>query len=174
MYGPTLNMKTNNHPNLDEIERELSSLPLSELRERFARCYGYTCKTKHRSHLIQRILWAVQRDAYGDISDAAREKAMAIADDRDVKQRFPRNTPTPVNQKTEKTLTVAYAPKIELLPGTVLHRNYQGEDIRVLVQEKGFEWNGEVYKSLSACARAVTGTRWNGKLFFGLVKGGAR
>jgi hypothetical protein len=58
------------------------------------------------------------------------------------------------------------------LPGTVLCRNHQGVAIRVLVLEKGFEWNGEHYKSLSAVARAVTGTRWNGRLFFGLTKGG--
>jgi hypothetical protein len=40
----------------------------------------------------------------------------------------------------------------------------------VRVLENGFEWNGVVYRSLSAVAKAVTGTHWNGKLFFGLAK----
>ena len=38
------------------------------------------------------------------------------------------------------------------------------------VVQAGFSWRGEVYASLSALARAVTGTRWNGHVFFGLRK----
>lgn len=104
----------------------------------------------------------------GDISEAAKNQALAIADDRDVRGRFP-NMQRP--DETSSTTVVAYHPGPDLLPGSILHREYQGENIRVLVLENGFEWNGEFYKSLSATARAITGTRWNGKLFFGLKKG---
>ena len=155
--------------NIGQLEKELKGLSMPELRERFAECYGYTTTSRQKLHLVHRILWAVQRDAMGDISDAARNKALAMADDRDVRERFPRYKPA---SSDSPTVTVAYRPKDELLPGTVLCRNHQGVAIRVLVLEKGFEWNGEHYKSLSAVARAVTGTRWNGRLFFGLTKGG--
>lgn len=55
-------------------------------------------------------------------------------------------------------------------PGSVLTRTWHGQEIRVAVLDKGYQWNNQVFKSLSAVARAVTNTRWNGRLFFGLVK----
>jgi hypothetical protein len=44
----------------------------------------------------------------------------------------------------------------------------------VKVLETGFEYNGAVYASLSAVALQITGTRWNGFLFFGIHKGARR
>ena len=52
--------------------------------------------------------------------------------------------------------------------GTRLVREYQGADHSVTVLHDGFEYQGRPYKSLSSIARAITGTRWNGWLFFGL------
>ena len=54
-------------------------------------------------------------------------------------------------------------------PGTVLKRRYQLREIVVKVLEDGFEYQSRRYRSLSAIAREVTGTQWNGMLFFGLV-----
>ena len=54
-------------------------------------------------------------------------------------------------------------------PGTVLSREYHGREIRVVTLPDGFEWDGQHYGSLSAVARAVTGSKWNGRLFFGLT-----
>ena len=58
------------------------------------------------------------------------------------------------------------------MPGTKLTREYKGRTIVVTVLNDGYEFEGERYKSLSAIAKAVTGTHWNGHLFFGLRKGG--
>jgi len=61
-------------------------------------------------------------------------------------------------------------------PGCMIRRTYQGREISVQVLEKGFEYEGEHYRSLSAVAFAVTGAKWNGNLFFDFVrqrKGGA-
>ena len=58
------------------------------------------------------------------------------------------------------------------MPGAVLAREYKGRTVLVTVLPKGFEYEGEVYRSLSAVAHAVTGTHWNGYHFFNLVKGG--
>lgn len=155
---------------INKLEKVLNKLPIQKLRERFAQCYGHTPTTRNRAHLIKKILWATQRDAFGDISEVARIKALAIADDRDVKERFP-NMQRPSADESKSTKVVSYQPEPNLLPGSILHRKYRDENIRVQVLENGFEWNGEFYKSLSATARAITGTRWNGKLFFGLKKG---
>ncbi|QFT94258.1 hypothetical protein FIU86_15515 [Roseovarius sp. THAF9] len=55
-----------------------------------------------------------------------------------------------------------------LIAGTRLIREWQGVEQVVTVTSDGFEWQGRPYKSLSAIARAITGTRWNGWVFFGL------
>ena len=57
---------------------------------------------------------------------------------------------------------------VELRPGTVLGREWNGRMHRVAVQAQGFAWNGKTYPSLSNVALAITGTRWNGPRFFGL------
>ena len=54
------------------------------------------------------------------------------------------------------------------IAGTRLLREWQGVEQIVTVTADGFEWQGRPYKSLSAIARAITGTRWNGWVFFGL------
>jgi hypothetical protein len=54
------------------------------------------------------------------------------------------------------------------IAGTRLIREYQGVEHCVTVLQDGYEWQGRPYKSLSAVARAVTGTRWNGLVVFGL------
>ena len=54
------------------------------------------------------------------------------------------------------------------MAGTRLIREWQGVEHAVTVTADGFEWQGRPYKSLSAIARAITGTRWNGWVFFGL------
>jgi hypothetical protein len=56
----------------------------------------------------------------------------------------------------------------ELLPGTVLQREWKGQNHRVMVVDNGFCWEGRSYDSLSKIACAITGTKWNGPRFFGL------
>ena len=53
-------------------------------------------------------------------------------------------------------------------PGGVLTRTFQGKEIKVQVLDAGFGYEGKTWRSLSAIAKAVTGTSWNGFLFFGL------
>lgn len=58
--------------------------------------------------------------------------------------------------------------RTDVKPGTRLVREYHGRVHDVVVVEDGYVWNGTRYRSLSAVARAITGTRWNGHVFFGL------
>jgi len=60
----------------------------------------------------------------------------------------------------------------QLKPGTVLVRDYQGQRHTVTVARDGFEWQGATYPSLSAIARAITGTAWSGPRFFALQAAG--
>jgi hypothetical protein len=61
------------------------------------------------------------------------------------------------------------SPRRQLKPGTVLVRDYQGQRHTVTVASDGFDWQGTTYSSLSAIARAITGTAWSGPRFFALV-----
>jgi Protein of unknown function (DUF2924) len=61
------------------------------------------------------------------------------------------------------------APRRQLKPGTVLMRDYQGQRHTVTVAPNGFDWQGTTYASLSAIARAITGTAWSGPRFFALA-----
>ena len=54
------------------------------------------------------------------------------------------------------------------LPGTVLTREWNGRNHRVMLVAEGFAWGGRTYHSLSSIAFAITGTKWNGPRFFGL------
>jgi hypothetical protein len=64
-------------------------------------------------------------------------------------------------------------PRRQLKPGTVLVRDYHGQRHTVTVAADGFEWQGTTYASLSAIARAITGTTWSGPRFFALRPNGA-
>ena len=61
-----------------------------------------------------------------------------------------------------------------LKTGMRLVRTWRGAKHIVLVKKNGFEYDGAIYKSLSKIAYEITGTRWNGYLFFGLKKTGGR
>jgi hypothetical protein len=60
------------------------------------------------------------------------------------------------------------APAVSMTPGTRLLREWQGATHHVTVLDRGFEYGGKTYRSLTAIARAITGTAWSGPLFFGL------
>ena len=65
----------------------------------------------------------------------------------------------------------AQASRIKIKPGARLLREWHGTTHEVIVTDQGFVWDGATYRSLSAIAFAITGAKWNGYRFFGLVKG---
>jgi hypothetical protein len=155
----------------DAVYREIEQLPamqIEELRQRYREVFGEHSQSKHKQHLVRRIAWRLQVLAQGDISERARRRALAIANDADLKLQVPSqwiaSEPSVAGRKR--------GPKDRRLPviGTVLTRTYRGQTVAVKVLKDGFEYRGQRYQSLSAIAREATGTRWNGLLFFGLTK----
>ena len=95
--------------------------------------------------------------------DRARKRATELARDADLRLNPPR---TDVRQDEP----YVPAPQSGLpMSGTIMRRDYKGRTILVTVLDKGFEFEGESFRSLSAVAQAVTGSHWNGRLFFGLT-----
>jgi hypothetical protein len=162
-----------------EIGKELAALQRmtpAQLREKYAAVFGEATVTKNRTWLLRRIAWRLQVLAEGDLSERAKERAAELARDADLRVIPPREKPAAVLPMVRGGTRTGMLPQEkgdDRLPpsGTVLTRQYKGGTVQVKVLSQGFEYAGAVYGSLSAVAKAVTGSHCNGFLFFGLTKG---
>ena len=151
----------------------MERMTVDQLRGKYAEVFGEQTNGRHKQWLIKRIAWRMQANAEGDLSERARRRAMELANDADIRMTPPRERkPDPAAEERTKTVATKVRPKTDLLPGTVLKREYKGRTVRVKVLVDGFECDGERYKSLTAVAKAVAGKHWNGYHFFNLRKNG--
>ena len=160
-----------------EIQR-LSRMTVGELREKYLEVFGEETRSRHKGFLRKRIAWRLQALAEGDLSERARRRAAELANDADLRMRAPRDRAklgsAEVKARTATShIHLSHDPRLPL-PGTLLVREFKGRDIVVKVLDDGFEFDGRCYKSLSAIAQEVSGTKWNGFLFFGIAHGGNR
>ena len=149
---------------------DMRRMSISELRSRFAHVFGETTRTGNKICLIKRIAWRLQALEEGDLSDRARRRAAELACDADLRLA----PPHPVRRRRFPPLIPAAESHDSRLPmpGSVLARTYKGESFHVKVLANGFEFENQIYKSLSAVAKAITGTHCNGFMFFGLTRDG--
>jgi Protein of unknown function (DUF2924) len=134
-----------------EIAR-LRDLDITALRGRWHTVLGRLAPPHLPRHLLFRILaYRVQADRLGDL-DSQSQHLLDCS-----------GTPEKAGQKAANGRG-----RVEVRPGTILAREWNGRMQRVAVLVDGFAWNGKTYPSLSKVAFAITGTRWNGPRFFGL------
>lgn len=147
----------------------LERMSVDRLRAKYVEVFSESTNSRHKQWLVKRIIWRMQANAEGGLSERARLRAMELANDADLRVTAPRESKLTADAE-RRTMTVATTvkPSTELLPGTVIHRHYKGRTIRVTALADGFEFEGERYKSLTAVAEVVTGKHWNGFHFFGL------
>ena len=136
----------------DTLER-LAGMDLEGLRRRWRARFGRAAPPALSRTLLYRALaYRIQADALGELDRATIQALARLADDPGA--------------------AVPALPELRAMkPGTLLVREWAGALQTVTVQEAGFAWQGQSYDSLSAVARAITGTAWNGPRFFGLRKG---
>lgn len=152
----------------------LNKMATGELKARYAEVFGEATRTGNRPWLVKRIAWRIQALAEGDLSERARRRAEELANDADLRVVPPAdNKLTVAETKPRKTLPLAPDKRLPA-PGSVIARKYKMQTLRVTVRANGFEYEGELYPSLSAVAKKITGSHCNGFLFFGLAKGGKR
>ena len=159
--------------NVEKAVNELERMTVTHLRERYAEVFGEAARSFNKQHLVKRIAWRLRANHEGDLSERARRRAHELANDADLRIRPPATSVDAGDNGGTATSAFRIEPDDRLpMAGTLLKRRYKGQTVQVRVLEHGFEFDGEVYRSLSAVARKVTGAHWNGYAFFDLPKPG--
>jgi len=130
----------------------LSGASMADLKDQWRSLFGAEPLSYNRKFMESRLSYRIQELAYGGLKPEAVKRLEALGEQIDGKNITLRRI-----RQEQRPLT-----------GTRLLREWQGVEHVVTVTRDGFEWQGRPYQSLSAVARAITGTRWNGWTFFGL------
>jgi len=160
-------------PNLASEIAALPRLRVSELRAKFAVVFGEQTPSHNKVWLVKRIAWRLQALAEGDLSERARRRATVLVADADLRLSAPPAHATTATPDQPPTLRVP-ADDRRPRPGTILTRRYKGRALQIEVLEHGLAFDGQVYRSLSAVAKAVTGSHCSGRFFFGLTEKGPK
>jgi hypothetical protein len=137
--------------------------PLDQLADEYARLHGHPPRSRRKRWLWKRIAWRLQADAHGGLSTEARQRLSDLAVALDLPTEMPKAS-------TIRQMLPGSRRRGGLTPGTVLTRVWHDKEYRVDVLDRGFVCEGVTYRSLSAVATAISGSHWNGRLFFGLTK----
>jgi hypothetical protein len=129
--------------------------------------FGKDSAVVHILHLRRKLAWELQARAEGGLPEETRQYALNVAWQSTLRTRRER---TP---HRNSTLSLGHDPRIPP-PGTLLRREFRGKSVLVKVLPGGFEYDQRVFRSLSAIAQLVTGTKWNGFVFFGLGQDSSR
>lgn len=155
-----------------QMIEDLQELTVGQLRDRYAEVFGEPTRSGNRQWLLRRVAWRLQAVAEGDLSERARRRAATLARDADIRLRPPVDR-GPALGADLRTVTGRVANRADdrlPIPGSALTRTFKGTEYRVTVLQDGFEYDGAIYRSLSAVATAITGSHWNGYHFFGLTR----
>ncbi|WP_232480309.1 DUF2924 domain-containing protein [Roseomonas sp. KE2513] len=130
----------------------LQSTPTAHLKQQWRELFGKEPPPFNRAYLQSRLAYRIQELAYGGLRPETRARLEALGEQLDG------------GNVVLRRIRADSRP----LAGTRLLREWQGVEHAVTVLADGFEFEGRPYRSLSAVARHITGTRWNGWTFFGL------
>jgi hypothetical protein len=139
----------------DNIVAQVAALKRADtkaLKARWRELFGAEPPPYNRRFLESRLAYRLQELAYGGLPADAVARLAALA--AEVGEGHPKNNKRAVGDRP--------------VSGTRLIREWKGVEHQVTVRDVDFEYQGRPFKSLSAIARAITGTRWNGLVFFGL------
>jgi hypothetical protein len=152
----------------------LQGLGLAELRGRYLEVYGEEARSKNLPYLRKKIAFRVQEQMEGGLSVAAMTRIEELSSTESATEapRVERRPPlTPA--RGVSSLQPGRDPRLPKA-GSSVSREFKGFSHEVQVLESEFVYRGRSYRSLSAIAKEITGTPWNGFLFFGLIGRGGR
>ena len=131
----------------------LKRMSVKELKAEWEALFAAPAPNNSRGYLEMRLAWRIQELSLGGLSRETRKMLDLLADE--------------VDGKSDRRAIIA-DPRNPVI-GTRLVREWDGIEHTVTVMKDGFDWQGHKFKSLSAVAKAITGTQWNGYRFFGLA-----
>ena len=136
----------------------LKTAPIGDLKQRWRDLFESEPPVFNRRYLESRLAYRIQELAYGGLKPEIVARLEELGEELSKARRSGK-------RKADPHRPVA---------GTRLVREWRGVEHCVAVRDNDYEYQGKPFKSLSAVARAITGTRWNGLVFFGLKKQGRR
>jgi Protein of unknown function (DUF2924) len=148
----------------------LSRMQPTDLQRLHLKLFGCAVSSGNTELARRRIAWHVQSEREGGLPESAREHALAIANESSLRihvdrrsndSRLPHATVTGILSDHDSRLP---------MPGSIIVKEHRGTTLMVRVLDDGFEYDGRRFASLTAIAKEITGTKWNGFLFFGLAK----
>lgn len=155
----------------------LERMTVGQLQAKYAEVFGEPARSGNRQWLFRRVAWRIQAMAEGDLSERAHERARELARDADLRVRPPTGAdhlglaiqprPTGPLRTLSGQITLKRDSRVPT-DGSVITRVFKGHEYRVTVLPHGYEYDGQVFRSLSAVAHAITGSHWNGLRFFNL------
>jgi hypothetical protein len=134
----------------------LKRMSVKELKAEWVALFDAQAPNNSRGYLEMRLAWRIQELTLGGLSRETRKMLDLLADEVDGQ----------MGTKPGRKAIIA-DPRTPVI-GTRLVREWDGVEHTVTVMRDGFEWQGRRFKSLSAAARAISGSNWNGYRFFGL------
>lgn len=156
---------------------DLQKLGLKELRQEFAKITGKESRSRSRQYLYTTIAKKLQ--ASSGKAESEGQSGSALTSEFNPKRKRPVRSSTKIKDRAKKTTSRQSRPVGAADPrlpkvGTTITKTYKGKKINVRVLENRFEYDGQQFRSLSALARHITGSVWNGFLFFGLTERGSK
>ena len=130
----------------------LKRMSVKELKAEWEALFANPAPNNSRGYLELRLAWRIQELSLGGLSRETRKMLDLLADE--------------IDGKSDRKAIIADSRNPVI--GTRLVREWDGVEHTVTVMKDGFDWQGRKFKSLSAVAKAITGTQWNGYRFFGL------
>ena len=126
----------------------LQNMRSCDLEAMWDKFFNHPPEVASRQHITAKLAYKIQEMAYGGVDSKTEEKIKSCA----------KEIPTLVELKKTR--------KFSLMVGTKITKEYHGKLHEVFVVKEGFSYNSEIYKSLSAIASKIAGTKWNGLKFF--------
>ena len=145
----------------------LEQMTTAELAARYAEVFGEATRSRNKAYLKKKVAWRIQEIAEGGLTARAKARIDELAEDAPIRRRGLPATSVAADPDTPEATT--RDPRLPAA-GETLVKTHKGIDHEVLMLDDAFEYQGERYTSLSKIARVITGTTWNGFLFFGLAK----
>ena len=161
-------MTTQDHTKIAREVESLADLTVNQLQEKWVEVWNEPCRSRNKDYLRKRIAWRIQALAYGGLSERALRRAAELADETFLNTRMDRVPPVQAGGRVIQERIHAPGDSRISTPGAIIVREYKGRKLLVSVLENGFDFEGRIYRSLSAIAKEVTGAHWNGVHFFGL------